>query len=177
MIRRFARPYARAIMDVTAAPDRAAALLEELKRFEQARKGSADLQALYANPAQDTASKLNVTRAIAERLGASELAVKVLEVLIRNHRINDLAAIDEALAEMIRQATGTVAAEVRSAQQPTPAELDELRRTLEKKVGRKVEVDVTVDPALLGGFVAKIGSEIYDASVAGKIHKFRESLG
>jgi F-type H+-transporting ATPase subunit delta len=177
MIRRFARPYARAIMDVVQSPDRAAALLEELKRFEQARRGAADLEALYANPAQDSAAKLNVTRAIAGKLGASDMAVKVLEVLVRNHRINDLGAINDALAAMVRQATGTVAAEVRTAQQPTPAELDELRRTLEKKTGRKVEVDVTVDPSLLAGFVAKVGSEVYDASVAGKINKFRESLG
>jgi F-type H+-transporting ATPase subunit delta len=47
---------------------------------------------------------------------------------------------------------------------------------LEKKVGAKVDLDVTIDPALIGGFVAKIGSEVYDASVAGKIEKFRESL-
>ena len=176
MIRRFARPYARAIMDVVASPDRAAALLDELRRFEQTRKVAPELHELYANPGIDAATKTNVTRALAQRLGLSDLAVKVLDVLLRNHRINDLGAINEALAELIRAATGTVAAEVRAAQQP-PAELEELRRTLEKKVGRKVEVDVSVDPSLLGGFVAKIGSEVYDASVAGKINKFRESLG
>jgi len=177
MIRRFARPYARAIMEVVKPPDRAAALLEELKRFERTRVASPELRELYANPAFDANAKINVTRAVAARLGSSEMAVRVLEVLIRNHRINDLGAIGEALAELIRQATGTVAAAVRAAQQPTPAELDELRRTLEKKTGRKVEVDVTVDPTLLGGFVAQIGSEVYDASVSGKINKFRESLG
>ena len=177
MIRRFARPYARAIMDVVQSPDRATALVDELRRFEQARKSAAELHDLYANPGIDFGAKTNITRTIAQKLGLSALAVKVLEVLIRNHRINHLAAINEALLDLIRQETGTVAAEVRAAQQPTPAEIEELKRTLEKKVGRKVEVEVSVDPALLGGFVAKIGSEVYDASVAGKINKFRESLG
>jgi len=177
MIRRFARPYARAVMDVVGDAQRGAALLDELRRFEQTRKVAPELHELYANPGIDAATKTNVTRAVAQRLGLSDMAVKVLDVLLRNHRINDLGAINEALAELIRAATGTVAAEVRAAQQPTPAELEELRRTLEKKVGRKVEVDVSVDPSLLGGFVAKIGSEVYDASVAGKINKFRESLG
>ena len=177
MIRRFARPYARAIMDVVQSPDRAAALLEELRRFEEARKGSAELHDLYANPAIEAGIKSNVTHTIAGKLGLSDMAVKVLDVLIRNHRINDLAGINEALVNLIRQATGTVAAEVRAAQQPSPAEIEELTRTLEKKVGGKVEVAVSVDPALLGGFVARIGSEVYDASVAGKINKFRESLG
>jgi F-type H+-transporting ATPase subunit delta len=177
MIRRFARPYARAIMDVVQSPDRATALVDELRRFEQARQAAGDLHDLYANPAMDLGVKTSVTRTIAQKLGLSDMAVKVLEVLIRNHRINHLAAINEALLDLIRQETGTVAAEVRTAQQPTPAEIEELKRTLEKKVGRKVEVEVSVDPALLGGFVAKIGSEVYDASVAGKINKFRESLG
>ena len=177
MIRRFARPYARAIMDVVQSPDRAAALLEELRRFEQTRRGSAELHDLYANPAMEMNAKAGVTHTIAQKLGLSDMAVKVLDVLLHNHRLNELAAINEALAELIRQATGTVAAEVRAAQQPSPAEIEELKRTLEKKVGRKVELAVNVDPALLGGFVAKIGSEVYDASVAGKINKFRESLG
>jgi F0F1-type ATP synthase delta subunit len=39
-----------------------------------------------------------------------------------------------------------------------------------------VEVRVSTDPSLLGGFVAKIGSEVYDTSIVGKIHKFREKL-
>ena len=46
----------------------------------------------------------------------------------------------------------------------------------EQKTGKQVELDVKTDPNLLGGFVAQIGSEIWDASVSGKIHKFRDSL-
>ena len=163
-------------MDVVQTPEKASALVDELRRFEQVRKSSAELQELYANPAIEFGTKAGVTRKLAQRLGSSELAVKVLEVLIRNRRINHLEAVNEAVAAMIREMTGTVAAEVRAAHQPTPAELEELRRTLEKKAGRKVEVDVKVDPALLGGFVAQIGSEVFDASVHGKIEKFRSSL-
>ena len=77
---------------------------------------------------------------------------------------------------LIRDATGTVAADVRSASKLSSKEEGELRAMLEKKTGAKVDLDVTIDSALIGGFVAKIGSEVYDASVAGKIEKFRESL-
>jgi F-type H+-transporting ATPase subunit delta len=176
VIRRFARPYARAIMDVVASPEKANALRNELARFDSIRKSSPDLQELYANPGIEHDAKMKVTRTISARLGLSDMAVKVLEVLIRNHRVNNLDSIVEALAEMIRQATDTVAAEVRSAHRLTDQEQAELRRTLEKKFGRKVELMVTTDPTLIGGFVAKIGSEVYDASITGKIERFRESL-
>ena len=176
MIRRFARPYARAAMEVAKSPENAATLRDELTRFEQVRKASSDLQLMYANPGIDHDSKSKVTATIAKRLGLSELAVRLLDVLIQNRRINDLSDIIAGLATMIRDATGTVAADVRSASKLSSKEEGELRAMLEKKTGAKVDLDVTIDSALIGGFVAKIGSEVYDASVAGKIEKFRESL-
>ncbi|PYQ62683.1 MAG: ATP synthase F1 subunit delta [Acidobacteria bacterium] len=177
MIRRFARPYARAIMDVVQSPEKANAIRFELARFDDVRKSSGDLQELYPNPGIEHDAKLKVTTTIGKRLGLSDMTMKVLGVLIGNHRMNDLDSVVEALAEMVRQATDTVAAEVRSAHELTKEEQAELRRTLEKKAGRKVEMIVTTDPTLIGGFVAKIGSEVYDASVLGKISRFRESLG
>lgn len=176
MIRRFARPYAKAIFEVTGSPEKANAVRAELEGFEQVRAASADLRDLYANPGFDFEAKSAITHTIANRLGMSDLAGKVLDVLTRNRRINDLGSIVEALAEMVRQATGTVAADVRSAQPLSNQDIAELRQTLEKKFGKRVEVKVTTDPSLLGGFVAKVGSEIYDASVAGKIDKLRTSL-
>jgi F-type H+-transporting ATPase subunit delta len=176
MIRRFARPYAKAIMEVAKTPAAAAPIRDELSAFERVRSSSIDLQSTYANPGIDLDSKLKITRTIAQRLGVSELGGRVLEVLLRNRRINELGAIVEALAAMIRQATGTLAAEVRAAHRLSSDEEAALERTLEAKFGKKVEVTVTTDPTLLGGFVAKVGSEVYDASVAGKINRFRESL-
>ncbi len=176
MIRRFARPYARAIMDVVQSPEKANTLRFELARFDEARKSSSDLQELYANPGIELEHKFKITRVIAKRLGLSEMAVKILDVVASNHRMKDLDAVVEGLAEMIRQATDTVAAEVRAAHRLSEQEQAELRQTLEKKAGRKVELKVTTDVTLIGGFVAKIGSEVYDASIAGKIQKFRESL-
>lgn len=163
-------------MEVAGSPEKANAIRNEMVRFEQARKASAELQEMYANPAIENEAKIKVTRALTSRLGLSEMANKVLEVLIRNQRINDLESVAEGLAEMVREATGTVAARVRSAHRLSEQELAELRHALEKKAGRKVDLEVSTDPALIGGFVARIGSEVYDASVVGKITKFRESL-
>lgn len=176
MVRRFARPYARAIVDVAGSPDKANTVRAELSKFEQAVSASNDLRDLYRNPALDDETKLKVTNAIASRLGLGQLTGKVLEILVRNGRIADVAAVVEALAQTINQELGIAIAEVRSAQKLNEAEVADLRKTLEKKTGKRVEVRTSEDPALLGGFVVKIGSEIWDASVAGKIHRFRESL-
>ena len=177
MIRRFARPYARAIMDVAGSPQRANTVRAELDKFDQARRGSHELQELYANPGIENEAKFKVTHAIASRLGLSELTGKVLEVLIRNHRINQLDGVVGALTQMVNDALNIAVVDVRSAKQLSEQEMAQLRKTLEQKAGRRVEVRIETDPSLIGGFVARIGSEVLDASVAGKINKFRESLG
>lgn len=176
MVRRFARPYARAILDVAGSPEKANTIRAELERFEQARRSSAELQELYANPGINIDVKLKVTATMASRLTLGQTTGKVLEVLVQNRRINDLGAIAEALAHYVNDELGIVVADVRAAQKLTEQEIADLRKTLEKKTGSRVEVRPAEDPSLLGGFVVKIGSEIWDASVVGKINKFRESL-
>ena len=176
MIRRFARPYARALMDTAGTPAKANELRGELVRFASALRGAAELRELYANPAIDQPTKLKVTEQLARRMKVSDLAAKVLEVLVRNNRINDIDAILEALAAYVNKELGVAVAEVRSAKSLNADEIQNLADTLSKRVGKKVELDIRTDPKLLGGFVVKIGSEIWDASVAGKINKFRESL-
>ncbi len=176
MIRRFARPYARAIMDAAGSPEKTNELRGELMLFASALRGSSELRELYANPGFDEATKLNITRQLARRMKASDLATKTLEVLVHFHRVNDIDAILAALAAYVNAALGVAVAEVRSAKSLNPDEMQDLADTLSKRVGKKVELDIRTDPSLLGGFVVQIGSEIWDASVAGKINKFRESL-
>ena len=171
MIRRFARPYAKAFMDVAGTPEKAQALLAELRTFETARKPSADLADLLANPGIPVDTKLRVTAEISKRLQLSALASKIVEVLVRNGRINQLGGILEAWREMINQMLGVAVAQVRAAHALSVEEQDRLRRTLEKKTGRRVELELATDPNLLGGFVATIGSSVYDASVLGQIHR------
>jgi F-type H+-transporting ATPase subunit delta len=143
--------------------------------FANALRRSPELHDLYANPV-DEATKLTITNQLAKKMKASDLAIRTLEVLVKHNRINDIDAINDALKAYVNTALGVAVATVRSAKPLGADEIQELADTLSKKVGKKVELDIKTDPNLLGGFVVQIGSEIWDASVVGKINKFRESL-
>jgi F-type H+-transporting ATPase subunit delta len=55
-------------------------------------------------------------------------------------------------------------------------EAERLRTALEGRTGRTVRLTRAVDPALLGGFVVRVGSEVYDASLAHRLRKTRQAL-
>ena len=176
MIRRFARPYAKAIMDVAESAEKATAIHDELSKFSEVLASSDELQTVFENPGVDAAGKSGVVRAIGGKLGISELGLRILDVLLKNDRINDVADVLEALGDMINEATNTVVADVRSAHALDEAERERLRKALEAKLGQKVQLEVRTDSSLLGGFVATVGSEVWDASVVGQINKLREKL-
>ena len=162
-------------MDAAGSPQKANELRGELIQFAKALRSSPELRDLYANPV-DEATKLTITNQLAKKMKMSDLGIRTLEVLVKHNRINDIDAINDALKAYVNAALGVAVATVRSAKPLGPHEIQELAETLSKKVGKKVELDIRTDPKLLGGFVVKIGSEIWDASVIGKINKFRESL-
>jgi F-type H+-transporting ATPase subunit delta len=176
LIRRFARPYATAILEVAGSPQAARKIQEELVRFDGARRSSKDLQEVFANPGIDPSAKLAIATTIGRKLGLSPLTLKVLEILINNHRVNDLGAIAEGLSIMINAALDIVVADVSTAHELSADEVRDLKAALEKKTGKTVEVELKTDPTLLGGIVARIGSEIFNASVSGRIEKLRHNL-
>lgn len=176
MIRKFARPYARAFMEVVSSPADGQKVHDELAKFETARLGSADLAEVFANPGVEAQIKQSIAARVAERLGLSKLASRIIEVLVRNHRLNDLGDILAAWQAMIHQQTGVSVARVRTAHELDAKEQVRLRESLERRFGRKIELELSADPSLLGGFVAEVESEVYDASVAGRIARIRESI-
>ena len=176
MIRRFARPYAKAILELTGSPQAAQKVVEELRRFEAARAGSRELSEMFANPGIDASNRLAIAKTIAGRLSLSDLGLRVIDLLVRNHRINDLSSVIETLRAMVNRELGIAVAQVRTAKTLDEKETAELKTALEGKLGQKVELQLLTDPSILGGFVATVGSEVYDASVSGKINKFRKQL-
>lgn len=176
MIRRFARPYARAFMQVVPSPAEAQKIHDELATFEKVRAGSAELADVFARPSVEVAARLAVAREIGSRLTLSALAARILEVLVRSQRVNEMASILEAFQAMIHEATGVAVADVRTAHPLAAAEAESLQRSLEQRFGRKIELRLRTDPSLLGGFVAQVESEVYDASAVGLLNKIRESI-
>lgn len=176
MIRRFARPYARAILDVAGSPEVALDLHRELRGFEDARSSSRELEVLFANPAVHLDQQVAIAAEIGKRIELSSLGLRIIEVLVRNRRINQLGSILEALRQMVHEALGISVASVTTAHELSDAQRGDLQEALESRFARKIELELETKPELLGGFVARVGSEIYDTSVRGRLVKLRESL-
>ena len=171
-----ARRYAKALHALAAEARRADAVADELASFAQFLAAEADLRATLLRPWVKAASKRAIVLEVTERLGLSPLTRNFLALVAQRRRLDLLDEIVAAYRARVDEAAGRVRARVRSGAPLGDAERTALRERLGRRLGKTVLLDTEVDPALLGGFVAEVGSRVLDLSVAGQLAALRERI-
>jgi F-type H+-transporting ATPase subunit delta len=147
--------------------------VRELRAFEAVLNESRDLREVLHTPAIAGSRKKAVVGRLADLLQLSRISRNFLLVLIGHRRIVLLGEILHAFEIVLDERSGYIRADIASAGQLADADRAQLEAELEKLTGKRIRPAYTVDEALIGGVVAKVGSTMYDGSVRGAL----ESLG
>ena len=138
--------------------------------------GNPELQQAAERAAVPDAARVAMIEQIADRLGVSAQVKKLLVMLTQGRRLNLVADLADAYRERLLAHQNVVRAEVKSAVPLSPEQTKALEQSLANVTGKKVELSVSVDPELLGGVVARIGSTVYDGSVKTQLQRMRQEL-
>ena len=106
----------------------------------------------------------------------SREVVNLVLLMLKRGRIEQLAQVAAEFRRLDNQRKGITEASATSAAELTPDELEALTHHLEKLTGGRVELDVAVDPSLLGGLVVRVGDRLIDGSVRGRLERLRNQL-
>lgn len=172
----FARPYVDALFEVAGSADAVDALLPSLDTVARALETSAELREFAANPRFGRKEKRAVIGGLAESANAPVLARRLLEALLDRGRVLKLAGVLEAVREQLDVVRGVVEATVRSAAPLDQAAEKGIREALEARTGTRVRLRTERDPSLLSGFVVRLGSEVFDASLSRRLARARKAL-
>lgn len=171
--------YANALADVVTAdgsPLSPAAALDELRAFESVIRGSRELALALETPAIAGSRKKAVIGRIADILKLSQITRNFLFVLMDRRRTSSLNEIVHAFSAVLDERMGIEPAEIASAQTMNDAQRAALAAELEKLTGKRIRMTFAVEPALIGGVVAKVGSTVYDGSVRGSLESLERRL-
>lgn len=148
----------------------------ELHTFEETVRSVPELKTVLLSPAVATARKRAVVERLAASLPLSRLVRNFLFVLLDRRRSDLLTEIAPAYDAAVDERLGLVRAEVTSAAPLSQAQVSELENALSQVAGRKVRAEYEVDPSLIGGVIARIGSTVYDGSVRSQLQAMRQTL-
>jgi len=156
--------YANALADIALEQGASEPAAKQLESFAAAYEESAELRTFLASPAVSVEAKHEVLEKISNRLGASKIIRNFLFVIADHRRTQLIPEIVATFQQVLRQRQGMAEAEISSAVELTSAQKKELAATLARVTGKKIEPKYSLDPALLGGAVVRIGDTIYDGS-------------
>ena len=171
-----ARRFALALSDSVPQDDVLRAIELELERFAAAVKEVPELHEYLAGPLVPLEQKREAAVKVLDLLGASQRSKDFVLVLLQRHRAGLVGVIVEEFSAAVRERLGIVDAEITSA---VPLDDDmkaRAKKALAQLARKEVRASFQVDPSLVGGLRARIGSTIYDGTVRGRLDRLREQI-
>jgi F-type H+-transporting ATPase subunit delta len=168
-LRTSANRYAKALFDVAVEEKNDLAQVDMMHE-------SPDLAQASGRSGVTEAARKSLMEAVADKMGLLPPVKKLLVLLAESRKLNLVPDLAIAYQERLLAHQNIVRAEVTSAVALSPEKTKALAESLGKVTGKRVDLSVSVDPELLGGVVAKIGSTVYDGSVRTQLSRMRQQL-
>ena len=175
-LRTSANRYAKALFDVALEEKADLAQVDrDLDAVVAMMQASPELAAASNRGLSDAARK-SMLEAVAKAMSLTTPVTKLLVLLAQDRKLTYVPELAAAFRERLLAHQNIVRAEVTSAAPLSPEKTKALAESLSQVTGKTVELSVSVDPELLGGVVAKIGSTVYDGSVRTQLQQMRQEL-
>ena len=168
--------YATALFELARDEKRLDAVGASLSQLRTALADTPELAELTRNPVLSRENAQRGVTAVAVALGLDATTTNFLGVLARNRRLGVLPQIIRDFMRLAAAHRGETTAEVTSAHPLDADQVGQLRQALRQRLGRDVAVDLSVDPAILGGLVVRLGSRMIDNSIRTKLNTLAQAM-
>jgi F-type H+-transporting ATPase subunit delta len=175
-LRTSAARYARALFDVAMMESDPARIDRELSDFVDLVNRNAELKAVLLSPRVPAASRKNLVSSLVTKMGAAPPLAKLLVMLAERSRFELLTDLFDVYRERLLAHHNIVQGTLISAAPLRPEKLQALGQHLSTTTGKQVQLDPSVDPAIIGGVVARIGGTVYDGSLRTQLQKMKQQL-
>jgi F-type H+-transporting ATPase subunit delta len=168
--------YATALFDLASETNTIDAVKADLERFDVLVAGSADLMRLVRSPVFSADEQLQALAAVLERAGIDGDAAKFLQLVTANRRLFAVRDMIRGFRELVAKHKGEATAEVIAAEQLKDEHIEALRAALKAVSGKDVDLDIKIDPGIIGGLVVKLGSRMVDTSLRTKLNAIKHAM-
>jgi len=168
--------YALALFGLARDEKKLDAVAGSVATLRQALAESDDFRALTTSPLIGRDETAKAVAAAADAMNLDPLTANFLGVLARNRRLAQLGNVIRAFNTLAARHRGEITAEVTSAHPLDSDQVDAIKANLHTRMGRNIAVDLNVDPAILGGLVVKIGSQMIDGSIRTKLNTLAQAM-
>jgi len=170
------RRYAKALFELAVEDGRFEEIGRELAMLEGAFSADPELTAALNSAATTHEERMAVAEALIAAIKPSPLVANTLRLLADRRRLGDLPALERTYRDLADAKAGRVRAKVTSAVPLSEEAAARIAAALKAATAANVIVERAVDPAILGGAVAQVGSQVFDGSLRNQFEQLRTQL-
>jgi F-type H+-transporting ATPase subunit delta len=171
-----AKRYARARLEIGIENSNHALLHKQVHEVAKVYESSAAFRAIVTNPSVTVDERRKVVDQIAQRSGWNPMIRNFSLLLLDNDRFDHIEGIAAELDDFVDVHSGNVRAHVTTASALKDSQVATIKGAIAKLTGKNVLLETSVDPAIMGGVVTRVGSTLYDGSVRTQLDTLRESI-
>lgn len=168
--------YANALFELAREQGRLPQVESDIRMFEAMLADSEDLRRLVKSPVFSADDQGRAIGAVLAKSEVSLLTANFFRLIARNRRLFAAPDMIKAFRTILARHRGEVTAEVASAMPLNDTQLAALKAQLKASTGKDVQINTSVDPALLGGLVVKVGSRMIDSSLRTKLNNLKVNM-
>lgn len=168
--------YATALFELARDEKSVDSVKADLDKFDAMVADSADLARLVRSPVFTADEQAKALAAILDKAGISGIAANFLKVLTANRRLFAVRDVIRSFRTLVARFRGEASAEVTVAEQLSDKNLEALKAALKSVTGKDVDLNVKVDPTIIGGLVVKLGSRMVDSSLRTKLNSIKTAM-
>ena len=169
--------YATALFELALEEKAVDAVRQDLDRFDALIAANPDLKRLVRSPVFGAEEQLKALSAILDKAGISGIAANFLRVITTNRRLFAVRDVIRGYRTLLARHRGEVTAQVTVAETLNDKNLDALKSALKSVTGGKdIDLEVNVEPAIIGGLVVKVGSRMIDSSLRTKLNAIKLAM-
>jgi F-type H+-transporting ATPase subunit delta len=169
--------YATALFELALDSKSVDAVKADIDKFDAMLAESADLRRLVRSPVFGAEEQTKALGVILDKAGISGLAANFLRFVASNRRLFAVHDMIRDFRKLVARWRGEVGAEVTVAEKLSDAHLEALKSALKSVSGGKsVDLNVKVDPAIIGGLTVKLGSRMVDSSLRTKLNAIKHAM-
>ena len=169
--------YARALFELALDEKAIDAVKADLDTFDRMIADSADLHRLVRSPVFGAEEQSRALAAVLDKAGIKGLAANFLKFVTTNRRLFAVRDMIADFRKLVARWKGEISAEVTVAEKLSDNRLEELKSALKTITGEKmVDLNVKIDPAIIGGLVVQVGSRMVDSSLRTKLNAIKHAM-
>lgn len=164
-----ARPYAEAIFDTAKEVDDFA-LWSETLAFLTSMIEEPLVRSVIANPRIDKNTVRRILLDICESQ-MTDTGINLVKILIDNDKLLIIPHIASQYERLRSEYQGYVEVEIASAYPVTPVQQQQTEAALQRRLGKGIVIKITLDNTLIGGWLVRIGDQVIDLSIKGRLQQ------